>query len=180
MYQLGIGLSRYGNDVKYHNQIKEAVNKSILEVAQKEGTLYRKQFSSNGAMGTYNIEKYENGKIETISIPQKEVPVELEKEDLIFQYKNDGTIEVRDDLKGKIIKSTCKKTEELREKEQQRNEDYKQENHIYEAIEDDGYIFLKDLTEDRGFVIEDIDFVVDNYQGDGKYQVINGKYEKIY
>ena len=50
---------------------------------------------------------------------------------------------------------------------------------MYEAFEDDGYIFLNDLTEERGFSIEDIDFVVYNYQGEGKYKVINGEYEKV-
>ena len=54
-----------------------------------------------------------------------------------------------------------------------------QSGHIYEAFEDDGYIFLNDLTEERDFSIEDIDFVVDNYEGDGKYQVINGEYKRI-
>ena len=49
----------------------------------------------------------------------------------------------------------------------------------YEAFEDDGYIFLNDLTEERDFSIEDIDFVVDCYQGDGTYQVIDGEYRKI-
>ena len=47
------------------------------------------------------------------------------------------------------------------------------------AVEDDGYIFLKDLTEKRDYVLEDIDFVVDCYQGDGKYKVSNGQYQKI-
>ena len=51
--------------------------------------------------------------------------------------------------------------------------------YIYEAFEDDGYIFLNDLTEERDFSIEDIDFVVDCYQGDGTYQVIDGEYRKI-
>ena len=51
--------------------------------------------------------------------------------------------------------------------------------YIYEAFEDDGYIFLNDLTEERDFSVEDIDFVVDNYEGDGKYQVLNGEYKKI-
>lgn len=53
------------------------------------------------------------------------------------------------------------------------------EGHIYEAFEDDGYIFLNDLTEERDFSIEDIDFVVDCYEGDGTYQVIDGEYRKI-
>ncbi len=180
MYRHGIGLSRYGNDIKYRNQIKEAVNKSILELSEKEGTLYRKQFPSNGSTGIYNIEKYENGKIENISILKDIIPANLDRKDIIFKYKNDGTIEVRDDLKEKILEIACDKTKKLKEQEQQRNDNYKKENHIYDAIEDDGYIFLKDLTEDRGFVIEDIDFVVDNYQGEGKYQVVNGKYEKVF
>ena len=35
------------------------------------------------------------------------------------------------------------------------------------------------LKEERNFSIEDIDFVVDDYEGDGTYQVINGEYRKI-
>lgn len=178
-YLHGIGISRYGNDVKYSNQIKEAVNESILDIAQKEGTIYRKQFASNGSTGTYNIEKYENGKIESISIPKDIIPSELERKDIIFQYKADGTIELRDDLKEKIIENACEKTRNLKQDELKRNAEYKKENHIYDAIEDDGYVLLKDLTEDRGYVIEDIDFVVDNYQGEGQYKVVNGNYEKM-
>lgn len=63
--------------------------------------------------------------------------------------------------------------------ESNRNNEYKKEGHIYEAIEDDGDVFLNDITEERGFGVEDIDFVVDNYNGEGKYQVINGEYKKI-
>ena len=40
-------------------------------------------------------------------------------------------------------------------------------------------MFLKDLTEKRDYVFEDIDFVVDCYEGEGRYQVVNGKYKKI-
>ena len=63
--------------------------------------------------------------------------------------------------------------------ESKRNNEYKKEGHIYEVIEDDGYIFLNDITEERDFSIEDIDFIVDSYNGEGKYQVINGEYKKI-
>ena len=67
----------------------------------------------------------------------------------------------------------------LKTQENEKALDYKKEGHIYEAIEDDGYIFLKDLTEKRDYVLEDIDFVVNCYEGDGKYKVIEGEYTKI-
>ena len=35
------------------------------------------------------------------------------------------------------------------------------------------------LTQEKGYLLEDIDFVVDCYQGEGKYQVIDGTYKKI-
>ena len=83
------------------------------------------------------------------------------------------------DLKDEVVKMTSEKCENLKIKENEKAEDFKREGHIYEAFEDDGYIFLNDLTEERDFSIEDIDFVVDCYQGDGTYQVIDGEYRKI-
>ena len=176
-----IGLSRWGADITYHDNLDKAVDDSILELSTKEGALYRKQFSANGSAsgGFYNIDKFENGKITHTKIPKSTIPDEFENEDLIFQYKDDGILKIRDDLKEDAINLATQKTKKLRDKEKKTNEDFKKEGHVYEAFEDDGYIFLNDLTEKRNFSIEDIDFVVDNYQGDGKYKVINGKYEKI-
>ena len=176
-----IGLSRWGTDITYNNELGKAVDDSILEIAEKEGTLYRKQFIWNGSNngGFYNIDKFENGQITHLTIPKDTIPSELENKDLIFQYTNKGTIKIRDDLKEKAINLASQKAEKLRDKEQKRNEEFKKEGHIYEAFEDDGYIFLNDLIEERDFSVEDIDFVVDNYEGDGKYQVINGEYQKI-
>ena len=79
----------------------------------------------------------------------------------------------------KIVNLASQKVPNLKEKENERNNEYKKEGHIYEAFEDDGYIFLNDVTEEQNFSIEDIDFVTNNYKGDGKYQVINGEYKKI-
>lgn len=44
-----IGLSRYGTNITYYNELNKAVDDSILEILEGEGTLYRKQFSSNGS-----------------------------------------------------------------------------------------------------------------------------------
>lgn len=176
-----IGLSRWGADITYYDELGEAVDNSILELSEKEGTLYRKQFPANGSINGqfYNVDKFENGKITHIDISKEEIPSNFENEDIIFQYKDDGTISVRSDLKKQVIDLASEKTSKLKEKENDRNNEFKKEGHIYEAFEDDGYIFLNDLTEERSFSIEDIDFVVDNYQGEGKYKVINDKYEKI-
>ena len=176
-----IGLSRWGADITYYDELGEAVGNSILELSKKEGTLYRKQFFANGSYsdGFYDIDKYENGNITHTTMPRNIIPKELENEDFIFQYKDDGTIKIRSDLKDKAIDLASIKVENLKELENERNKEYKKEGHIYEAFEDDGYIFLNDITEKKDFSIEDIDFVIDNYQGEGKYKVINGKYEKI-
>ena len=176
-----VGLSRWGNDITYYNELDKVVDDSILDLTSKERTLYRKQFLWNGSNNGefYNVDKFENGQIEQIKIPKDIIPSEFENKDIIFQYNKNGTIKIRDDLKEEVINLASQKAEKLRDKEQERNAEFKKEGHKYEAFEDDGYIFLIDLTETRDFSIEDIDFVVDNYQGDGKYQVINGEYKKI-
>ena len=172
-----IGLSRWSNDFTYYDDLSKIVDDSITEIAEKEGTLYRKKFFVNGS--TYNIDKFEKGQITNITVPQEVIPNEFDNEDIIFQYDKNGKLKIRDDLKEKVIKLASSKAKYLREKEQSINEEFKKEGHIYEAFEDDGYIFLNDLTEERTFSVEDIDFVVDNDQGDGTYQVINGEYKKI-
>ncbi len=114
-----------------------------------------------------------------MDIPIEKIPNNFQNEDIIFQYKDDGTINVRSDLKKQVIELASERSSKLIEEENNKNNEFKKEGHIYEAFEDDGYIFLNDLTEKRDFSIEDIDFIVDNYKGEGKYQVIDGKYKKI-
>ncbi len=176
-----IGLSRWGNDVNYYDDLSKAVDDSIMEIAEREGTLYRKQFTANGSAngGFYNVDKFENGKITHISISEDKVPKAFQNKDIIFQFDENGDIKVRTDLKEKVVNLASEKSSELKAMESKRNNEYKKEGHIYEAIEDDGYVFLNDITEERGFGIEDIDFVTDIYNGEGKYQVINGEYQKI-
>lgn len=176
-----IGLSRWGNDVTYYDDLSKAVDDSIMEIAEREGTLYRKQFSTNGSSKgeVFKVDKFENGQITRTTIPKDAILKGFENEDLIFQYKDNGILKIRDDLKEEVINLASKKAEKLREKEQEINVEFKKEGHTYEAFEDDGYIFLNDLTEERDFSIEDIDFVVDNYKGDGIYKVIDGEYKKI-
>ena len=176
-----IGLSRWGTDITYNDKLNKAVDDSILELSEKEGTLYRKQFTANGAAngGFYNVDKFENGEITHIRISEDKVPKTFQNKDIIFQFNENGDIKVRTDLKEKVVKLASEKSSDLKEVESERNNKYKKEGHIYEAFEDDGYIFLNDITEKRKNSIEDIDFVVDNYNGEGKYQVINGEYKKI-
>lgn len=176
-----IGISRWGADIRYRDELSTIIDNSILELAKKEGTLYRKQFMASGPANnpTYSIDKFENGKIEYLILPKDKVPKGFENKDIIFQYKADGSTKVRNDLKEEIIKLASENAKYLKEKENKLTEDYKKEGHIYQVGEDDGYIFLKDLTEPREYLLEDIDFVVDCYQGEGKYQVINGKYKKM-
>ena len=166
-----IGLSRWGTDITYNDKLNKAVDDSILELSEKEGTLYRKQFTANGSAN--------GGEITHISISEDKVPKAFQNKDIIFQFDENGDIKVRTDLKEKVVNLASEKSSELKEMERKRNNEYKKEGHIYEAFEDDGYIFLNDITEKRKNSIEDIDFVVDNYNGEGKYQVINGEYKKI-
>lgn len=176
-----IGISRWSADIKYCDELSDAIDNSILELAEKEGALYRKQFMANGPTDnpTYSIDKFENGKIEHLILPGDKVPKGFENEDIIFQYKADGSTKVRTNLKEEAINLAIPKTVDLKELENERNSEYKKEGHIYEAYEDDGYIFLNNVTEEQEFTIEDIDFATYNYKGDGKYQVINGEYKKI-
>ena len=176
-----IGISRWGADIRYRDELSEAIDNSILELAEKEGTLYRKQFMPNGPTDnpTYSVDKFENGKIEHLILSSDKVPKGFDSEDIIFQYINDGIAKVRNDLKEKVVELASKSSEYLKKEENERTLDYKKEGHIYKAVEDDGYIFLKDLTQKRDYVLEDIDFIVDCYQGDGMYQVIDGEYKKI-
>ena len=176
-----IGLSRWGNDVTYYDDLSKAIDDSIMEIAEREGTLYRKQFSTNGSSKgeVFKVEKFENGQITHTTIPKDNIIKGFENEDIIFQYKDNDILKIRDDLKKEAINLASKKAERLREKEQKINAEFKKEGHTYEAFEDDGYIFLNDLTEEKDISIEDIDFVVNNYKGDGTYKVIDGEYKKI-
>lgn len=176
-----IGISKWSADITYHDELSKAIDDSILKLAEKEGALYRKQFKPNGSTDnqTYSVDKFEDGRIEHLILPKDKVPSGFENEDIIFNYKSNGSPEVREDLKEEAIKIASDKMKYLKTQENKKVLDYKKEGHVYQAIENDGYIFLKDLTEKRDYVIEDIDFVIDCYEGDGKYQVIDGSYKKI-
>lgn len=176
-----IGISKWSTDIRYHKELNKVIEDSILELSETEGTLYRKKFSANGPINnqTYNIDKFENGKVEHLILSSNEVLKGYDKDDIIFQYKNDGKILVRHDLNEKIVEIASEEAKFLKEEENKKALDYKREGHIYQAIEDDGYIFLKDLSQKREYVFEDIDFVVEHYVGEGKYQVINNEYKKI-
>lgn len=176
-----IGISRRASDITYKKELRQAVDESILELVPKEGTLYRKKFKPNGPNNNliYKVEKFENGRVEQLFFSADKVPKGFDNKDIIFQYKEDGTAILRMDLKEKIVKEASRKTEYLKEKENEKALDYKKEGHVYSVVEDDGYIFLKDLTEKREYIVEDIDFIVDCYQGEGKYKVINGEYKKV-
>ena len=176
-----LGISRWSANTLYRNQLSKAIDDSILKLSEIEGTLYRKKFKPNGLTydSTYNVDKFENGKIEHLVLSKDKVPSGFDDEDIIFQYKSDGEPKVREDLRNEVIRKTSENMEYLKVQENNRALDYKKEGHIYQAGENDGYIFLKDLTERRDYVIEDIDFVVDSYAGEGKYQVIDGIYKKM-
>ena len=177
-----IGLSRSGAEMTYRKELNKAIEESILELSEQEGTLYRKKYPPNGSMTGdqfYNVNKFENGNITNITIPKSKIPEAFESEDIIFQQDKKGNIKVRADLRENIVNLASEKVKHLREIEEKRNNEFKKEGHIYKAFELDGCIFLKDLTEGSKTTIEDIDFTASSFEGEGKYQVINGKYEKI-
>lgn len=176
-----IGLSRWANDIIYHEELSKTVNDGILKLSEKEGTLYRKKFRAKGSPNgnVYNIDKFENGKIEQVKIPAEKIPNQFRDEDIIFQYKEDDEIRIREDLRNEVVNYASEKCAELKLKEDEKVKEFKIEGHVYKAFEDDGYIFLKDLTQEKGYLLEDIDFVVDYYKGEGKYKIINGEYKKI-
>lgn len=62
--------------------------------------------------------------------------------------------------------------------------EYKQEGHIYEVekVLDENFvptINLKDISENRFFELEDLDFIKNRYNGEGLYTVKHGEYYKI-
>lgn len=176
-----LGLSRWSNDITYYDELGKAIDDSILELSKTEGALFRKKFSGNGEIGnqTFAVDKFENGKIEHLNLPKEKVPLEFRDKDVIFSYNEERVPTVRMDLNEKIINLASQKASSLKVREDEKAKDFKREGHIYEAFEDDGYVFLNDLTEEREYSLEDIDFVTTCYKGEGKYQVLNGKYEKI-
>ena len=128
-----IGLSRWANDITYCDELSKAVDDSILELSKSEGTLYRKQFTANGSVdgSFYNVDKFENGKIERyLKLPADKIPSQYKDEDIIFQYKQDGKIKVREDLKDKVVNLASEKCEELKLKENEKAKDFKIEGHI--------------------------------------------------
>ena len=83
-----IGLSRLNANITYNDELRKSIDNSILKISEKEGTLYRKKYCSNGSQNgqIYKIDKFENGKITKITIPEKVIPKSLKNEDIIFQY----------------------------------------------------------------------------------------------
>ena len=174
-----IGISRWGANFKYKDDLKKKVEENLLELS-KEGTIYRKKFTPNGPTDNpkFAVDKFENGQVENIIMNYNEVPSGYDVEDIIFSYGKDGP-EIREDIKENVIKLASKSLEKIKEEEINMAEELKKEGHIYKAFEDDGYIFLKDIKAGSEEPFEDIDFVVENYDGEGEYKVIDGKYEKV-
>ena len=159
-----IGISRWGANFKYKDDLKKKVEEILLELS-KEGTIYRKKFTPNGPTDNpkFAVDKFENGQVENIIMNYNEVPSGYDDED----------------IKENVIKLASKSLEKIKEEEINMAEELKKEGHIYKAFEDDGYIFLKDIKAGSEEPFEDIDFVVENYDGEGEYKVIDGKYEKV-
>ena len=138
-----IGISRWGANFKYKDDLKKKVEEILLELS-KEGTIYRKKFTPNGPTDNpkFAVDKFENGQVENIIMNYNEVPSGYDDEDIIFSYGKDGQ-EIREPIKENVIKLASKSLEKIKEEEINMAEELKKEGHIYKAIEDDGYIFLK-------------------------------------
>lgn len=179
-----LGLSRLYADGLYYYSSTNYIENEIAKLSEKEGdTLYRKEhFYSTNEKGeaVFSVDKFENGKIEHIDItmPKNKIPEGFNNEDVIFQYDEKNNIIIRNDLKKEVIAAACKSMEGVKQEYKQEIEDYKKEGHLYEVYEGEGYIHLRDITEDKG-AIEDINFVVDNYKDEGIYKFTNGKYVKL-
>lgn len=124
------GLSRWGTDITYNNELSKAVDDSILELAEKEGVLYRKQFTANGSVngGFYNVDKFENGEITHINILEDRVPKIFQNKDIIFQFNENGDINVRTDLREKVVNLASEKSSELKVMESKRNMNIKKKD----------------------------------------------------
>lgn len=176
-----IGLSRTDTQINYYYELNEAIESTLQQISESEGVIYRKQFMADGSIGNqyFNVAKYENGNVTYMEIPEKNFPEKQKNQDVIFKMKDNGEIQIRQDLKRKVIDIASLKAKAIKDKELEKAKDFKEEGHIYEAFEDDEYILLNDLTNTQKSTFEDIDFIADKYQGEGKYQVINGEYTKI-
>ncbi len=163
----------------YRDSLQDIVERKLLDLSKTEGTIYRKKWYTRSSNSSISVDKLENGNLESIQVPFEDKLGLSGEDDIIFQYDKKGDIELREDLKSNVIKFASEKLINIKQIEKEKAKEYKQEGHIYIGCEDDGYIFLNDITGEKGYSIEDIDFVVDNYEGDVIYQVINGKYEKI-
>lgn len=189
-----LGISRYDRNNKYFDRLYEAVNESILEISKKEGAAIYVANGPHGELQTslegrnitktvYDVTKYENGKIENLrSMQMNGLPKNMDENgnyrNIVLQMNDKGKITIRDDLKSEIINLACEKCTDLREQTIKEAEEYKKEGHLYEVHKYDGCKFLVDITEEN-YSFEDIDFVVDNFKGEGTYQVIDGEYTKI-
>ena len=87
-----IGISKYGANIIYSDEISKKINNSILQISEKEGTLYRKKFPANGSSKGqfYNVEKFENGEITKVKIPKSMISKEFQDEDIIFKINQNG------------------------------------------------------------------------------------------
>lgn len=175
-----IGLSRLKADNLFecgNTSLTDAINESILEVAEENGvTLYKLGYKSSN--NTYDVKIYEDDKSEIKSdeIEGKSIFKRYEGKDLIFEYNDRGKVIIRDDLKEEIIKKACEKCMKYKEKQDEENEEFKAEGELYNCFEGEGYIFLENEEGDR---VEDIDFVCNDFKGEGYYKVIDKKYVKV-
>lgn len=178
-----LGLSKLYSDKLYYYNSTNYIENEISKLSEKGSIIYRKQgtsFSNEKGEAVFLVDKFENGKMEHINIVmlKNQIPDRFDNEDIIFQYDEKNNIIIRNDLKKEIIAGACKSMEQEKIQYRKEVESFKKEGHLYEAYEGEGYIHLRDMTEDSG-AIEDIDFVVDNYKGEGIYKFINGKYVEL-
>ena len=179
-----IGIPILTCDNEFKDILDELLKKGMNELSKSEETLYwLKSWSSKEKNGTtkYAVGEYKDGKFEGYQyLPKSKLPKFKEDEEIIFTYNKKGKIEVRDDLKEKLVENYSEDLQYLKEVELKRNENFKQEGYIYRAYKsknEDNVILLKNIG--KNAVIEDLDFSMNDYTQSGLYQVKDGKYVKI-
>ncbi len=184
-----IGLSLMTHDKNY-KKILDAVEEALKELSKKVGIIYYK--GEDGSFWNeelqkecYSVDRYEDGRKTTLSVPKEDALYKVEKgidkynyEDVVFVYDEKGKVKIRKDLKEEAIELTKDKLVDLKKEQDKKVKEYKKEGHIYNVNSELGYVIIKDTTQ-RRVPIEDMEFTIKGYKGDGKYQVVNGEYKKV-
>ena len=164
------------------NFLENDINKVFENVAKK--------LSENNTVYT----TLPKNRSELLKFENKSITKENYQGNLYKIMENHGTI-LKKDKSGNLLedKKLTKQFQAEILKELETNvknkydkicEDYKKEGHIYEVEKwlDENFIptiYLNDISENKFFKLEDLDFIENRYDGEGIYTVKNGEYYRI-